>query len=283
MDNTFTAFSPCKLNLFLHIIGQRSDGYHLLQSYFQLLDYGDLLSFTPLNHDAEIYLSGNLENLCDKNNLIYKAARLLQKTTDCTLGAEIAFQKEIPMGAGLGGGSSNAATTLLVLNKLWHLQLSLADLMKLGQSLGADVPFFLGGQSAFVEGVGEQIHPMDYPERYYLVLVPKEAISTQEIFSHSKLTRTSKPITIRAFQEQSAYVFGDDFRNDCQEIVRSLYPSVAESLDWLSQYAPARLTGTGSCVFAEFDKQAEASKIASLIPKHLSYFVSKGLSSLPAF
>ena len=145
MDNTYTAFSPSKLNLFLHIIGQRPDGYHLLQSYFQLLDFGDYLSFTPIAHDDSIYLSGNIESLCTEENLILRAAKQLQALAGCQFGAEIHFDKQIPIGAGLGGGSSNAATTLLVLNKLWHLNLDTESLLKLGESLGADIPFFIHG------------------------------------------------------------------------------------------------------------------------------------------
>lgn len=272
--NKLSLPAPAKLNLFLNITGQREDGYHLLQTIFQLLDYGDMLDFT-LRTDGKICLLNGIPGVDDADNLIIRAATLLQQHSHCPLGIDIKLQKNLPMGGGIGGGSSDAATTLLALNHLWRTGLSTAQLAKLGLQLGADVPVFVNGQTAWGEGIGEQLQAIDIPETWYLVVKPDCQVSTVEIFSHKQLTRNNSPITIASVFEQGA-------SNDCQAIVCELYPEVASTLQWLNPYSPAQLTGTGACVFARFDNKAAAAEVLAQLPPPSTGFIARGVSQSPA-
>lgn len=263
--------SPAKLNLFLHINGQRNDGYHQLQTVFQLLDYGDTLSFKPAN---ELSLSPGTLAIPFEDNLIIKAARKLQAVTCCNQGAAISIIKRLPMGGGIGGGSSNAATALLGLNHLWKTGLSLRELADIGLSLGADVPVFVHGHSAWAEGVGEIISPIELPERWYVVIRPDVHISTADIFSQKDLTRNTPIIKVAAFLEGGG-------RNDCQNLVLKHYPKVREAVDWLNFFSPTMLTGTGSCIFAAFTSETEAKAVYAGRPEHLEGFVAKGVNRSP--
>ncbi len=265
--------APAKLNLFLHITGRRPDGYHNLQTLFQLLDYGDELHFT-LRNDSALNLRCSLPALANEQNLILRAAVLLQQHTGCTLGCDIFLDKRLPMGGGIGGGSSDAATTLLALNKLWQLQLSTDTLAELGMKLGADVPVFVHGNTAFAEGVGERLTPLFMPEKYYLVATPDCHVSTAEIFRHPDLTRDSLPIS-------ASEVLTSAWRNDCQPLVEKLYPNVAITLQWLVEYAPSRMTGTGASVFAAFADRASAEHALRQLPAFCRGFVAKGVNRSP--
>lgn len=265
--------SPAKLNLFLYINGKRSDGYHELQTLFQFLDFGDWLDI-QVRQDTQIKLTPEIPNLKMEDNLIYRAACLLQQKTGCQLGADIHLDKILPMGGGIGGGSSNAATALVVLNHLWKTGLSITELAELGLSLGADVPIFVHGQAAFAEGVGEKITYCSPAEKWYLVLKPEVSIATVKVFSDPNLTRDTPKKSIETCLSQQ-YV------NDCQKVVLDHYPEVEELLRWLLQYAPARLTGTGSCIFAEFDNEQDAERIFKTKPPHIWGFVAKGQNHSP--
>ncbi|PSS58183.1 4-(cytidine 5'-diphospho)-2-C-methyl-D-erythritol kinase [Pseudomonas sp. BBP2017] len=260
--------APAKLNLMLHILGRRADGYHLLETLFQFLDYGDELSFA-VREDGEIRLHSDIDGVPHDSNLIIKAARKLQALSGCTQGADIWLKKVLPMGGGIGGGSSDAATTLLGLNYLWQLDCSEDQLAELGLSLGADVPVFVRGHAAFAEGVGEILTPADPEEPWYVVLVPQVFVSTAEIFSHPQLTRDSLPLKMRPVPKGNS-------RNDCQPVVEQSYPEVRNSLSLLSKFTDARLTGTGSCVFGAFPSKAEADKVLALLADTQSGFVAKG-------
>jgi len=268
-----TLLAPAKLNLFLHITGRRSDGYHLLQTLFQLLDYGDELSFDS-NSRGQIQLQPNIPGVALKDNLIYKAAKLLQQTSGCQLGADISIKKILPMGGGIGGGSSDAATTLVGLNHLWQTGLNQTELQTLGVQLGADVPVFIGAQTAWAEGVGEQLQAIELEEKWYLVLKPDCHISTAEIFSNKGLTRDTSAIKVAAFLEQGN-------RNDCQAVVENLYPKVSKALIWLEQFATAKMTGTGACIFASFANRAEAEQVYKQRPDDLTGFIAKGINQSP--
>ncbi|NBI42942.1 4-(cytidine 5'-diphospho)-2-C-methyl-D-erythritol kinase [[Haemophilus] felis] len=265
--------SPAKLNLFLYINGKRNDGYHELQTLFQFVDFGDWLDI-QIRPDNHIHLINNLPNLEEKDNLIYRAANLLQQHTNCKLGANIFLDKILPMGGGIGGGSSNAATTLVVLNHLWQTGLSISELAKLGLTLGADVPIFVHGQSAFAEGVGEKITYCQPEEKWYIVLKPDVSISTALIFSDPHLTRNTAKKSLEECLQQK-------YENDCEKIVLDHYPEVEEILHWLLKYAPARLTGTGACIFAEFDNEQAAQAVFQAKPPHYWGFVAKGLNQSP--
>jgi 4-diphosphocytidyl-2-C-methyl-D-erythritol kinase len=260
--------APAKLNLWLHILGRRPDGYHLLETVFQFLEHADELGFA-LREDGEIRLHDALDSVPHDSNLIVRAARQLQQLTGCTLGADIWLRKVLPMGGGIGGGSSDAATTLLGLAHLWQLDCSIDQLAELGVTLGADVPVFVRGHAAFAEGVGEQLTPVDPEEPWYVVLVPQVAVSTAEIFSHPLLTRDSLPLKMRPVPKGNS-------RNDCQPVVEQSYPEVRNSLNLLSKFTNARLTGTGSCVFGAFPSKAEADKVLALLSETQTGFVAKG-------
>lgn len=266
--------SPAKLNLFLKITGRRADGYHTLQTLFQLLDYGDELRFQATDN-PDITLSPSLAGVADADNLILRAARLLQDASGCGRGARIELDKRLPLGGGIGGGSSNAATTLLALNQLWRTGFSLRQLAKLGLSLGADVPVFVYGRTAWAEGIGEQLQAVDLEQHWFVVIHPGCSVSTREIFSHQQLTRNSPPIKIAAFLRQGA-------GNDCENVVKSLYPEVKNALEWLNQFAPAQLTGTGSCLFARFADEASAQDVFSKRPASYSGFVARGVNHSPS-
>ncbi|WP_166363874.1 4-(cytidine 5'-diphospho)-2-C-methyl-D-erythritol kinase [Pseudomonas akapageensis] len=267
-QTTLTLPAPAKLNLMLHILGRRPDGYHELQTLFQFLDYGDELSFA-VRDDGEIHLHTEIDNVPHESNLIVRAARQLQQISGCRLGMDIWLKKILPMGGGIGGGSSNAATTLLGLNHLWKLDWSEDQLAALGLKLGADVPVFVRGHAAFAEGVGEILTPVDPEEPWYVVLVPQVSVSTAEIFSHPLLTRNSTPIKMRPVPKGNS-------RNDCQPVVEQSYPEVRNSLNLLSKFTDARLTGTGSCVFGAFPNKAEADKVLALLTGTQTGFVAKG-------
>ena len=270
MQATLTLLSPAKLNLFLHITGRRPDGYHELQTLFQLLDWGDWLGFTP-NRSGRITLDSGSLDIPLEDNLIYRAAQLLQRGNH---GVHVTVDKRIPTGGGLGGGSSNAATTLLALNHLWRLGLGQAELRAIGAGLGADVPVFVAGHTAWAEGIGELLTPVDLPERWYLIIRPPCHVSTGQIFSHLQLTRNTSPIKMATFFEGYS-------RNDCQELVRHLYPDVDAALTWLERFGEARLTGTGACVFAGFGTEAEAGAVLRQLPHQWTGVLARGLNESP--
>lgn len=260
--------APAKLNLWLHILGRRADGYHLLETVFQFLDHADELGFA-VREDGEIRLHDAIESVPHDSNLIVRAARQLQQLSGCTLGADIWLRKVLPMGGGIGGGSSDAATTLLGLAHLWQVDCTIDQLAALGLTLGADVPVFVRGHAAFAEGVGEQLTPVEPEEPWYVVLVPQVAVSTAEIFSHPLLTRDSLPLKMRPVPKGNS-------RNDCQPVVEQSYPEVRNSLNLLSKFTNSRLTGTGSCVFGAFPSKAEADKVLALLSETQTGFVAKG-------
>lgn len=278
MLTSITLSAPAKLNLFLHITGRRSDRYHLLQTVFQLLDFGDELTFTP-RQDSEIRLVDALAGVDNEHNLIVRAARLLQSQTSTSKGAEIRLQKRLPMGGGLGGGSSDAASTLLGLNALWGLSLSIEELAQLGLQLGADVPVFVRGHSSWGEGVGETLTPIELPEQWFVVATPDCSINTAEIFNAEQLTRNTAPITIAAFLQGGSQIA---VRNDCQPVVLERYPAVKIALDWLSGYSKASMTGTGASVFAAFQTREEAEAVLAQKPDNISGFVAQGVNRSPA-
>ncbi len=264
---------PAKLNLFLHFIGQRQDGYHLLQSYFQLLDYGDELHITT-TQDKQISFSCDRAELNGLDNLVVKAAKLLQQRSQTSLGAKLHLLKKLPVGGGVGGGSSDCATTLVALNHLWKTGLSLDELAVLGESLGADVPFFVRGKSAFVEGTGEIITPYSLPPAHFLVVQPDCHIATDKIFSNPLLTRNSKAITIRDLKALGLPFEG---LNTMQSLVIDTHQEVKQALDWLSNHSrTARMTGSGSSLFSVFDNLQEASKIAAQCDPSWLTFVARG-------
>lgn len=262
-----------KLNLFLHITGRRPDGYHNLQTLFQLLDVGDELTFT-LRPNSDIKLNCNNTQLINEQNLVLRAARLLQQYSNCTQGCDIYLDKRLPMGGGLGGGSSDAATTLLGLNKLWQLGLSVDTLAELGLKLGADVPLFVRGFTAFAEGVGEKLQPLPMAEKFYLVVTPDCHISTAEIFQHADLIRNTPTIPFE-------HVLTAKWHNDCQPLVERLYPIVAITLQWLVEYAPCQMTGTGASVFAAFPDQTSAQHALAQLPPSWRGFIAKGVNQSP--
>ena len=260
--------APAKLNLMLHITGRRADGYHELQTLFQFLDYGDELSFA-LRDDGEIRLQTEIPDVAHDSNLIVKGARALKEQSGSPLGADIWLNKVLPMGGGIGGGSSDAATTLLGLNHLWQLGWDEDRLAALGLKLGADVPVFVRGHAAFAEGIGEILTPVTPEEPWYLVLVPQVSVSTAEIFSDPLLTRDTPPIKVRPVPKGNS-------RNDCLPVVTRRYPEVGNALNLLGKFTEAKLTGTGSCVFGAFPSKAEADKVSALLTETLTGFVAKG-------
>jgi 4-diphosphocytidyl-2-C-methyl-D-erythritol kinase len=268
--------APAKLNLFLHITGRRADGYHLLQSAFQLIDRSDLLHF-DVRDDGVIRRTTEVAGIAHDTDLIVRAARLLQEATGSRYGADIAIEKILPMGGGLGGGSSDAATTMMALNHLWRTGMSRSEMQQLGLQLGADVPFFLFGTNAFAEGVGEQLVRLDTPESWFLIVEPGVSVPTPLIFASSELTRNSKPVRMLDFS--GALVgFG---RNDLQTVAMDLFPPVAEAIQWLGGSGSARMTGSGACVFRTFDTQAGAQAMLQKVPTRWVAWVAKALKQHP--
>jgi 4-diphosphocytidyl-2-C-methyl-D-erythritol kinase len=265
--------AAAKLNLFLHVTGRRADGYHELQTLFQLIDLCDTIAIT-VREDGAIERAAGPPEVAPEADLAVRAAQVLKRATGSGLGATLSVHKRIPLGGGLGGGSSDAATVLLALNELWGARLSLPELASLGLPLGADVPVFIQGSSAFGEGIGERLTPVTLPPRWYLIIHPGLGISTREVFQSPELTRNSPLSTIRALLDSGG-------RNDCEAVVRARAPEVAEALDWLAQFAPAHLTGTGSCVFAACESAAQAERLAARVPDRWMSFVAQGLNVSP--
>lgn len=277
--------APAKLNLFLHITGRRADGYHLLQTLFQMLDTGDELTFSA-NQSGQIHLRCNDKSLEGNDNLIYRAAMALKPYAATNAGVEIFLDKKLPMGGGLGGGSSDAATTLHALNKLWQLNLSVAELAAMGLKLGADVPLFVEGYTAFAEGVGEKLTPVELAEKVFLVVTPACHVSTVAVFTHPDLIRNSKVISkadvLNSFGAANGnWLDNPDWRNDCQPLVERLYPIVAITLQWLVEYAPSRMTGTGASLFAEFSDEISARRALANLPANCRGFVARGVNRSP--
>jgi 4-diphosphocytidyl-2-C-methyl-D-erythritol kinase len=271
--------SPAKLNLFLHIVGQRADGYHELETIFQFLNYGDSIEIKTTNSN-DIELLTPIEGVKNQDNLIVKAATLLQKkvvekkTRNTKFGAQIKVNKILPMGGGLGGGSSNAATVLLALNSLWQTNLSTNELAELGVTLGADVPIFIHGFAAFAQGIGEKLTPVTPKEYWYLVSKPDCSISTAAVFSASDLPRNTEKLSSENINIEQCH-------NDCQTLVIKQYPKVAKLLSWLLEYAPSRMTGTGACIFTQFSSENEAKAIQQKLPSGIESFVTKGINQSP--
>lgn len=266
--------APAKLNLFLHINGRRGDGYHELQTLFQFIDCCDLLDFRVMQ-TPELKLHSDMSAVvADSDNLILRAAKSLQQVTGYPGGAEIWLEKRLPMGGGLGGGSSDAATTLVALNQLWNTQLSNDELAAIGLKLGADIPVFIRGFAAFAEGVGERLQAVTPTEYWYLVIAPDAHVSTAAVFQDPLLPRNTPKLGIDTLMSQP-------WANDCQDLVVSKYPQVAKALGWLLEYAPSRMTGTGACVFGEFSSQQQALAALAKLPSDMQGFVAKGMNISP--
>jgi 4-diphosphocytidyl-2-C-methyl-D-erythritol kinase len=267
--------APAKLNLMLRIVGQRTDGYHLLQTVFQFVELCDWIYFSPVE-DGRVCLAKTLPGVLEQDDLVIRAALLLKAETGCKSGACIDVEKNLPMGGGIGGGSSDAATTLVVLNQLWELQLSTEKLLELGLKLGADVPVFVHGHAAWAEGVGEKLESLDVPENWIVIIRPDCNINTKEIFLSKDLTRNSKSIKIRDF-------LAGQNQNDCYEVVSRLYPVVAKAIKDLSQFSTARLTGTGACVFALFTSEEAATSAYKALQPKWQVYLTKGINESPLY
>ncbi|MGE5320382.1 MAG: 4-(cytidine 5'-diphospho)-2-C-methyl-D-erythritol kinase [Hyphomicrobiaceae bacterium] len=267
--------APAKLNLFLHVVGRRADGYHLLQSVFRLIDHGDIVHL-ELRDDGRVVREGDLPGVSEDADLTVRAARLLQAHAPAGVGATVRLDKKLPLGGGLGGGSSDAATVLLALNRLWQANLSRETLEKLALQLGADVPMFVFGQTAFAEGVGEILHPVSAPPAWYVVLMPPVQVPTAAIFAAPELTRNTPALKIAPFSAGMGH-------NDLQPVVVSRYPEVARHLKWLAQFGEARMTGSGSCVFASFGSEEAARAVLRQLPDTMQGFVAQGLDKHPLY
>jgi 4-diphosphocytidyl-2-C-methyl-D-erythritol kinase len=270
-ETTYPA--PAKLNLFLHVIGRRADGYHLLQTVFRFIDFGDSLSFRP-RADGIITRVNDIAGVPAADDLCVRAAHALKRAGGVAAGADITLHKRLPLGGGLGGGSSDAATTLMVLNRLWRLDWGRERLGELALCLGADVPAFVFGESAFAEGIGEQLTPLPLPAAWYVVLTPQIAVSTAAIFADPELTRTTIPIKICAFSM-------DQGHNDLEPVASRRYPEIARHLSWLRQFGPAAMTGSGACVFAAFASEREARRVLAQLPAEMRGFAARGLDRHP--
>lgn len=278
---TFTLPSPGKVNHFLHITGRRTDGYHLLQTLFQFIDYGDQIHF-ELREDAQIKLvPADISGIPLETNLIYRAARALQQAAQVTKGVTLYIEKQLPLGGGLGGGSSNAATTLVGLNHLWGLGWSSSQLQALGLTLGADVPIFIFSQAAFAEGLGEQFTPVTMKESWLVVITPACQISTSKMFASPDLTRNSLAFKIGTLNTNEVSLLLNGSRNDFEPLVRQHYPEVDDAMKWLSDFGKAQLSGSGSSVFACFDSKEQAVKITQRLPQRFKGFVAKGMNKSP--
>ncbi|RTL29306.1 MAG: 4-(cytidine 5'-diphospho)-2-C-methyl-D-erythritol kinase [Rhodocyclaceae bacterium] len=270
---TIRVAAPAKINLFLHIVGRRPDGYHLLQTAFRMLDWGDEITLRRRD-DGAILRTTDIPGVPAESDLVVKAARALQAATGSTFGAEIGVRKQIPMGGGLGGGSSDAASVLLALNRIWGCGLSRPRLQEIGLTLGADVPFFIFGETAFAEGVGEDLTPLSVPPAWYVMVAPSVFVPTSEIFSDPLLTRDSEILIMQAFATHTT-------RNDMQATACRKFPKVAEALGWLSQYGAARMSGSGACIFAPFDTKEAAEQVIAKAPQGLKVWVAEGLDRHP--
>ncbi len=276
--------APAKLNLFLHVIGRRSDGYHCLESVFQLIDFCDYLDFT-CRDDHQIKRITSDKQISEKEDLVIRAATLLREKAwkekgIRVSGINIAIEKNIPMGSGLGGGSSDAATTLMALNHLWHCQFGIQELMAMGLQLGADVPFFLLGQNAFAEGIGERLTPLETPDGWFVVIKPPVSVSTAVIFRLGTLTRSTEPIRIANFP--GVYKELNQFgKNDLQDAAVGVFPEISEAIEALGQFGSARMTGSGSCVFSRFSSKAKAEKVVAQLPGKWDIWVVKGIQCHP--
>ena len=283
MQDFQSFLAPAKVNLFLHITGQRADGYHLLQTVFCLLDLHDTIKLKPTT-DGVVNRVNNVPGVPAEQDLCVRAAKLLQQHTQCPLGVDILVEKHIPMGGGLGGGSSDAATVLIALNSLWQLNLSRKELMSLGLKLGADVPFFIFGKNAWAEGIGEQLTEINLHNSYYVVLNPNIHVSTAQIFANKQLTKNTNPKTMSDFSGTAKLTAGNlsaEFINDLEKIVCSEYPAVLDCLNWLSQFGDARMSGSGASVFLEVVDEKTAVDICNQKPKGVQGFVAKGLNQHP--
>jgi len=266
--------APAKLNLMLHIVGRDERGYHLLQTVFQLIDLCDDIEIT-VRTDGSITRLRGPDGVPEAEDLVVRAARALQQASGTALGAEISVKKRIPMGGGMGGGSSDAATTLVALNEMWGLRRTCEEIMNVGAALGADVPVFVAGLSSWAEGIGEKLTPVSLGEdSWYLVIFPGVSVPTAAVFQAAELTRNSPPTTMRGFLETGG-------RNDCEAVVRARFPAVAEALDWLARHGAARLTGTGACVFAKFARASDAERVAARVPDQWRAWVVRGLDRSP--
>jgi 4-diphosphocytidyl-2-C-methyl-D-erythritol kinase len=274
MTRAFTRYpAPAKINLFLHVVGRRADGYHLLQTVFQFIDLCDHIEI-GVREDGRIVRTRAIEGVSEEQDLALRAARLLQEATGTKLGADLAVEKHIPLGGGLGGGSSDAATTLLALNRLWGTGLKTADLAALSLKLGADVPVFIHGQNAWAEGIGEDLTPVNLDPAWYVLIHPGVSVPTAAVFGAPELTRNTIPLRIAAFSK-------DLGSNDLEPVVRSRFPQVAAALDWLKSFGDARMSGSGACVFAAFEDEAAARAVAQRIPSGWQGFAVRGLDRHP--
>ena len=265
--------APAKLNLFLHVTGRRDDGYHNLQTIFQLIDYGDRIAF-DVSNEGDICRVTEIDGVPSERDLMVQAAQSLRSYCDCHAGVDIHIEKHLPMGGGLGGGSSDAATTLRVLNRLWDCGLAVPELIKLGRKLGADVPVFIHGSSAWAEGIGDELTTMELPCKYFLVIKPPVEVATEGLFIAPELTRDCRPIRIRDFP-------GMGMKNVFEPLVRKRCPQIDQAMDWLGQFAPPRLTGTGSCMFAEFSTEEEAMEVLTHLPDGYFGFTAQGVNQSP--
>lgn len=273
-DGAWVLPAPAKLNLFLHVVGRRDDGYHLLQTVFQLLDWGDEIALR-LREDGQVRMSQPTAGVADSENLALRAAHAFKAASGGEWGVDIAIDKRIPTGGGLGGASSDAATVLVGLDALMGSRFDLDTLATIGLGLGADVPAFVRGHSAWADGVGERLVPIDMPERWFLVVHPGVSVSTASVFSDSRLTRNTPPVTISCFLE------GGLTRNDLERVAVGLAPEVGEALEWLGRFSPARMTGSGSCVFASFDTRIAAEAVAARVPGMWRAYVARGIAQSP--
>ncbi len=275
MNRLLDCPAPAKLNLFLHVIGRRADGYHQLQSVFRLIDRHDTLCFEA-RRDGRLELARPIPGIPPERDLCVRAAALLQQATGCSQGATIHVEKRLPMGGGLGGGSSDAATTLIALNRLWGTGLRQGELAAIGLKLGADVPFFIGGRDAFVEGVGERITPVELAPARFVVVAPPVEVPTAAIFAAKELTRETEPIRITDFASRAT-------RNDLEAVACKLHPVIGEVIEWLGHYAPARMTGSGACVFAQVHDENMASRIIESCPPHWRAWQAGSLARHPLY
>jgi len=269
--------APAKLNLFLHVVGRRADGYHLLQSVFTLIDHADRLRFR-VRRDGLVARVNDVAGVPAEEDLTVRAALLLKEASGTPLGADIEIEKHIPMGAGLGGGSSDAATTLIVLDRLWETGFGPEALAELASGLGADIPFFLHGGAAWAEGTGDQLRAIELPPRWYVVLTPPVQVPTREVFAAPELTRDTEPLKMEDF---SGLASGERLRNDLESVVTKRWPVVRSHLEWLAARGQARMTGSGACVFAPYESREAAQRVLDELPAGMTGFIAQGLERHP--